>query len=81
MAAIRRIAVSIAVACFFVMAVVGAIKGRSPATCCWRAVCGAVIAYLVVALAGRAVLAIVVEAMVSSRMSDFNENDDIEDIG
>ena len=66
---IRKTAVMVAVICFFVMAVVGSVKGLSPPTCCYRAVIGALIGYVVTSLAGRVVLAIIIDAMVSSNLA------------
>lgn len=67
MPSIRQTAGMAAVICFFAMAIIGSLKGHSPATCCFRAVGGAVIAYVTISIAGRWVLAIVIDAIVSSK--------------
>ena len=69
MPSIRKTAVMVAVICFFVMAVIGSVKGLSPPTCCYRAVIGALIGYVVTSLTGRVVLAIIIDAMVSSKFA------------
>ena len=65
---IRSIAVISAVLIFFVMAFVGWFAGLSPAACCQRALTGAVIAYVIVSLAAKAVIAIVINAIVKSKV-------------
>jgi len=69
-------AVAAAVMCFFTMAIIGAIKGVSPATCGYRAVIGALIAYVVTSLAARAVLAVIIDAIVSSKFNMKQREDD-----
>lgn len=58
----------LAVAAFFVMAVVGILSGLTPATCCWRAFSGAVLFYIAVTIAGKSVLSIVIGSMIKSKM-------------
>ncbi len=72
---IRPMAVSCAVLCFFAIGVVGSLGGLSPYTCCKRAVLGAAIAYLVAGAAGRAVNAILTQAMIADRIRKGNSGD------
>ncbi len=72
---IRSIAVTLAVLIFFVMACVGMANGYSPATCASRAFFGAVIAYLVVSVAARAVMNIIINAMVESKLKKSAQKD------
>ncbi|MBE0534917.1 MAG: hypothetical protein IH624_04545 [Phycisphaerae bacterium] len=64
---IRSVAVYFAVMIFFIMSLVGWFSGCSPATCCNRAFTGAVITYLAVSWAGRVVLKIMLDALISNR--------------
>jgi len=64
---IRSIAVIFAAAVFFIMACVGWFMDISPATCCSRAIGGAIVAYIVVTIAAKAAIAIVVSEVVQSR--------------
>jgi hypothetical protein len=72
---IRPIAVSCAVLCFFAMGIVGSLGGLSPCTSCKRAVMGAALAYLVAGAAGRAVNAILTQAMIADRSRKGNSGD------
>jgi len=65
----RPIAISIAVLCFFGLAIIGLISGLSPFTCCQRALAGTVVAYVVTALAVKAVNAILINAMITDRIN------------
>jgi len=64
---IRSVAVYFAVMIFFLMSLVGWFSGCSPATCCNRALTGGVITYLAVSWAGRIVLKIMLDALISNR--------------
>jgi hypothetical protein len=70
---VKSIAVSIAVICFFAVAVIGLISGLSPFTCCKRALVGAVAAYITVTWAIKAINAILINAMISSRIKQHKE--------
>ena len=70
---IKSVAVSIAVASFFGVSLIGLISGLSPFTCCKRALIGAVLAYIVGIWAVRGVNAIVVSAMVTEQMNEQKE--------
>ena len=70
---IRSIAVSIAVVCFFGLSLIGWISGLSPFTCCKRALVGAVLAYIAVAWAVKAINAILISAMITNQMNRQKE--------
>lgn len=72
---VRSIAVSIGVICFFAIAGIGWISGLSPFTCCKRALVGAVVAYIAGAWAVKAINAILMNAMITSRMEQQKEED------
>lgn len=72
---VKSIAVSIAVICFFAVAVIGLISGLSPFTCCKRALVAAAAAYIAGAWALKAINAILINAMISSRMKQQKEQD------
>jgi hypothetical protein len=65
---IRSVAVYLAVMLFFIMSLVGWFSGCSPATCCSRALTGAVITYLAVSWAGRIIYKMMLDAMIASRV-------------
>jgi len=65
---VRSIAVSIAVFFFFVLAIIGLLSGLSTCVCCKRAVTGAVLAYIVVGLAVRAINTILFNAMINNQV-------------
>jgi hypothetical protein len=71
----KSIAVSIAVTCFFIVAVIGLISGLSPFTCCKRALVGAAAAYIAGTWAVKAINAILINAMISSRMKQQKEEE------
>jgi hypothetical protein len=61
---VRAIAVNIAVATFFVLAIVSAACGATPWACSTRALAGAAAMYLLARVACRVVVSILVEAAV-----------------
>ncbi len=69
----RPVAVSAAVLCFFVIAIIGSLGGLSPYPCCKRAMLGAVVAYLTTGALGQAVNAILTQAMITDRISRNKE--------
>jgi len=75
---VRSIAVSAAVSCFFAVGLIGWCTGLMPFTCCKRALAGAVVVYVAVALVVRAVNAILTDAMIESQLRKLGEkaNDD-----
>jgi len=72
---VRSIAVSIAVICFFGIAVIGWGSGLSPFTCCKRALAGAACAYIAAVLAVKAINAILMNAMITDQMKQREEKD------
>lgn len=72
---VKSIAVSIAVICFFAVAAIGLISGLSPFTCCKRALLGAAAAYIAGVWAVKAINAILINAMISSRIKQQKEDD------
>ena len=66
---IRSISVVIAVLAFLAMACIGSVKGYTPDTCACRAFLGAAAAYIVTTIAAKAVVSIVIDAMVQSKMA------------
>jgi len=66
---VRSIAVSIAVICFFGLSIICWVSGLSPFTCCKRALGGAVIVYILSVCAVKAINAIVLNAMIASRIN------------
>jgi len=72
---VRSIAVSIAVTCFFAIAGTCGISGLSPFTCCKRALVGAAAAYIAGAWAIKAINAILMHAIITSRMKQQKEKD------
>ena len=71
---IRSVAVSIAVACFFGVSLIGWISGLTPFTCCKRAIVGGVLAYIAGTWAVKAVNAILISAMVTNEINQQEEN-------
>ena len=69
MKTIRATAAKFAVIVFFIMAIVGSLCGSSPATCCNRAVIGAVAMYIVVSIAGKSVLNIIIDQIIDSSLN------------
>ena len=72
---VKSVAVSIAVACYFAVGLIGLISGLSPFTCCKRALVAAVLAYIVGIWAIKGVNAIVVSVMVTEQMNEQEEKD------
>ncbi len=73
---VRSVAVSIAVICFFAVAVIGWMSGLSPFICCKRALVGAAAAYIAGACAAKAINAILMNAMITNQMKQQKEEDD-----
>jgi hypothetical protein len=73
----KSIAVSIAVICFFAVAIIGLISGLSPFTCCKRALVGAAAAYIAGTWAVKAINAILINAMISSRIKQQKEDENV----
>jgi hypothetical protein len=71
----RSTAVSIAVVCFFGIAIIGLISGLSSFTCCKRAIAGSVVAYIATALAVKAINAILINAMITDQINKQKEKE------
>lgn len=69
----RSIGVGIAVVFFFGISLIGWISGISPFTCCKRALAGAFLAYIAGTLAVKAINAILMNAMITSRTNQKKE--------
>lgn len=69
----RSISVSVAVICFFAIAVVGWISDISMFTCCKRAIMAAIITYVVTVLAVKTINTILIDAMVKNQMNKQKE--------
>lgn len=69
----RSIAVSIAVICFFAIAIIGWSSGLSPFTCCKRALLGAAAAYIAGAWAIKAINAILMNAIITNQIKRQQE--------
>ena len=74
--AVRRISLSIAVAAFFIMAIVGCLSGVEPFTCALRALAGAVVLYVLAKMAGRIVLRMMADAIMSGSSRDKGSRND-----
>lgn len=70
---VRSISVSIAVLCFFGVAVLGGASGISPFTCCKRAMTAAFVAYIVTTLAVKAINSILINALIKTQMNRQKE--------
>ena len=70
---IKSIAIYFAVMTFFVMSIIGWFCGVSPATCCGRALPGAIIAYVAISWAGKTVVKIIMEQMIQSKVNELEK--------
>ncbi len=71
---VKSIAISAAVIGFFTVSLIGWAGRLSPFTCCKRAMTTAFAVYVVVALAVKAINAILINAMIKSQMNRQEEN-------
>ncbi len=69
----RSIAVSIAVICFFTIAIIGWSSGLSPFTCCKRALLAAAAAYIAGLWAVKAINAILMNAIITNQIKRQQE--------
>jgi hypothetical protein len=69
----RSIAVSVAVICFFTIAIIGWSSGLSPFTCCKRALLGAAAAYIAGLWAVKAINAILMNAIITNQIKRQQE--------
>jgi hypothetical protein len=72
---VRSIAVKTAVACFFVMSLIGWASGLVPFVCCKRALIGAVLVYVGASWAVKAINVILVNAIAADQMTRQDESD------
>ncbi len=72
----KSIAVSVAVLAFFGIAIVGWSSGLAPFTCCKRALIAAVVSYLVVVCAVKAINTVVVNAMINNQVKEQERQTD-----
>lgn len=70
---VRSGAISIAVACFFIIAIAGWISGLIPFACCKRAVAGAIFAYFIGAYAVKIINAVLINAMIKNQIDKQKE--------
>jgi hypothetical protein len=70
---VRPIAISISVICFFFLSFICWVYRLSAFTCCKRALAGAALAYVLAALAVKAINAILIDAMIKSQMNQRKE--------
>ncbi len=66
---VRSIAATIAVVCFFCVAIIGWINGLSPFVCCKRAVMAALFAYVAGVVVTKMINAILINAIVADQMN------------
>lgn len=69
----RSISVSVAVICFFGIAVISWINGLSSFACCKRALAATIIMYIVTSLAVKVINAILISAMINYQMNQQKE--------
>jgi hypothetical protein len=73
---IRSVAVYFAAMIFFIMSLTGWFCGQSPATCCNRAILGAIVTYIAVSIAAKAIAKVIMDAMIESKMNQFKNTED-----
>jgi hypothetical protein len=71
----RRAASISAIIVFFGMAIIGSVCGTPPFTCGIRAIVGAAITYLLMRVAGRIIVAMLVDAIVGAPPQTSEEKD------
>ena len=72
----RKLAISVATIGFFVLAFVGWFSGVPAFVCGLRALAGAAALYVLINLAGSAVIRIIVDAAIKARQRDPNTGDE-----
>lgn len=65
----KSIAMSMAVACFFAVALIGSLSGLASWPCCERAIVAALVAYFATGAGVRAVNAILLQAIVDKQVN------------
>jgi hypothetical protein len=71
----KRAASISAVIAFFAMAIIGTVSGTPPFTVALRAIAGAAITYLLMRVAGRIIVAMLVDAIVGAPPQTSEEKD------
>ncbi len=71
---VRSTAITLAVIAFFGLSIISCVSGLAPFTCCKRAIIGAVCAYIVVKIGAKAINAILINAMITSKEDKEKEN-------
>ena len=64
---VRSTAITLAVIAFFGLSIISWASGLAPFTCCKRAIIGAVCAYIAVKIGTKAINAILINAMITSK--------------
>ena len=64
----KSIAGYFAVMIFFVMSIVGWFCGHSPATCCSRALTGAIVTYFAVSFAAKTITKVIVKHVIDTKV-------------
>lgn len=72
---IRSVAVYFAVMIFFIMSLTGWFCGQSPATCCNRAFVGAIVTYVAVSIAAKAVTKVIMDAIIESKVAKLEKKE------
>jgi len=72
---VRKVAVNLAVLCFFILSIITMISGLSPFTCCKRAIAGAVIIYIAAGITVRLINMILVDAMISKKIEQLGNSE------
>ena len=69
----RKVAVTFAMMTFMAMMAVGCMIGQPPLTCCIRAVCGAVAAYIIAGVALRLIVDVMIRVVADSAYVEGDE--------
>ncbi|MBN1974888.1 MAG: hypothetical protein JW787_14705 [Sedimentisphaerales bacterium] len=72
---VRKIAVNLAVICFFILSIVAIVSGLSPFTCCKRAIAGAVLVYVAAGITVRLINMILIDAMITRQMEQLGNSE------
>ena len=73
---VRSISITVAAICFFAISIIGACSNLSPLTCCKRSLIAATIAYIIAVCALKMINAILMNAIVNSKMIEQKESED-----
>ena len=64
---VRKVAVNLAVICFFSLSIITLFSGLSPFICCKRAITGALLIYIAASIAVRLINMILLDAMITQK--------------